>query len=71
MATLEQRLTELETRIAFLDSTVNSLDLVIARQDRFLLELERAFDALRADLGGLKSALDNGEAHDEAPPPHY
>jgi uncharacterized coiled-coil protein SlyX len=39
--TVEQRLVELEERIAFIDDAVQSLDATIAAQDRLLLELRR------------------------------
>ncbi len=70
MGTHEQRLTELEMRVAFLDSTVHSLDAIVAAQDRLLIEMKREFERLRGDLGGLKSALSE-DARDEPPPPHY
>ena len=69
-ASIEQRLTELEVRLSFLDSTVQSLDAAVAAQDRILVDLQREFRRLRDDLGGITATLGH-DARDEPPPPHY
>ncbi len=67
---LEERLTELEVRLAFVDDTMLSLNDTIALHDRYLHELRNAIEALRGDLLAVRSTLGNA-AHDEPPPPHY
>jgi len=67
---LEQRLTELEVRIAFIDSTVQALDASVAAQDRLLNQLRNEFVRLREELGGIKLSL-HDDSRDEPPPPHY
>ncbi len=47
---LEDRLTELEMRLAFVDDTVNSLNETVTAHDRHLRELLLAMDRLRGDL---------------------
>ncbi|MBS0571413.1 MAG: SlyX family protein [Proteobacteria bacterium] len=68
--TLEQRLTELETRIAFLDQAVQSLDATVAAQDRILQDLQREIALFRGELGRVNAVLAQ-DAQDEPPPPHY
>src|SRR5262249_51161551 len=67
---LEQRLTELEVRIAFLDQTVQSLDATVATQGRMLDDLRREFAGLRDELGHVQVSLREA-GRQEPPPPHY
>lgn len=67
---LEDRLTELEMRLAFVDDTVNSLNDTVTAHDRMLRELLLAMDRLRGDLVSARSALVH-DVRDEPPPPHY
>ena len=67
---LEDRLTELETRLAFVDDTVNSLNDTVIAHDRNLRELLLAMERLRGDLVAARTALAH-DVHDEPPPPHY
>lgn len=69
-ASLEDRLTELEMRIAFVDDTVGSLNEAVAAHDRLLLELRNAMDRLRDELLSVRGTLAH-DVHDEPPPPHY
>lgn len=62
-------MTEIEMRLAFMENTMQTLDLTVATQDRLIHELRREVERLREELGGIKLALP-GDAHDE-PPPHY
>ena len=57
---LEERLTELEVRVAFVDDAVNSLNDTVAVHDRRLHELLAAMDRLRGELVAARTAL----AHD-------
>ncbi|MEP7097062.1 MAG: SlyX family protein [Dokdonella sp.] len=63
-------MTELETRLAFVDDTVNSLNDTVTAHDRHLRELLLAMDRLRGDLVAARTALAH-DVHDEPPPPHY
>ncbi|HEY0232584.1 MAG TPA: SlyX family protein [Dokdonella sp.] len=67
---LEDRLTELEVRLAFVDDTLGALNDLVAAHDRQLLELRNAMARLRSDLVSVRGALSH-DAHDEPPPPHY
>jgi SlyX protein len=69
-ASLEQRLTELETRFAFLEQTAQSLDATVAAQDRLLSRLRIEYDRLQGELSQLRVGLQE-DAHNEPPPPHY
>jgi SlyX protein len=70
MSDTEQRTTELEVRLAFVENTVQTLDATVAAQDRLLLQLRRDLENLRLELRGIKDTLP-GDAQDEPPPPHY
>ena len=67
---MEQRITELETRMAFQDDTIQKLnDVVVAQQD----QLDRMFEELKylnEKIKVLDSELVAAEDH-ETPPPHY
>ncbi|MDM8349446.1 SlyX family protein [Pseudomonas sp. sp1636] len=65
----EQRITDLESRLAFQDDTIQALNDVLVAQQRALerLQLQVAVLARRQEeIGG-----QFGSAEDEAPPPHY
>jgi SlyX protein len=69
-ANLEQRLTELEVRCAFIEQTLQSLDSTVIAQDRVLADLRRENERLRVELAQLRSGV-AADVHDEPPPPHY
>jgi SlyX protein len=69
-APLEDRLTELEVRLAFVDDTMSALNATVSEHDRVLQEVRLAIERLRADLGGVRTALAQ-DVRDEPPPPHY
>ncbi|WP_263264005.1 SlyX family protein [Pseudomonas sp. RIT-PI-S] len=66
---VENRVTELETRLAFQDDTIQALNEVLIDQQRQLerlgLQLAQLTERYR-ELAG-----QYGEAGDEPPPPHY
>ena len=67
---LEQRLVELETRLAFQEQATNELSQALADAR---IEGARNAEMLRyllSDLGKLRNSL-SGDAQDEPPPPHY
>lgn len=70
MSTLEERLTELEVRLAFIDDGVSALNAAVAMQDQSMLAMRRELEQLRADLVLLRTALGH-DVRSEPPPPHY
>ena len=70
MSSLEERLTELEVRLAFIDDGLAALNAAVAMHDHTMLALRLELDRLRSDLVGLRSTLGN-DVGDEPPPPHY
>jgi SlyX protein len=67
---MENRLIELETRIAFQEHTVQELNSVVARQQQELLRLRHEIENLRAQLQALAASPVAGRS-EETPPPHY
>jgi SlyX protein len=68
----EARLDELETRLAFQDDLIESLNDTIARQDRELVELSRRLRALESKIEDLaEAATAAGGPADQEVPPHY
>lgn len=67
---MDDRLIELESRLAFQDHAVQELNDVIVRQQREIDALRRELEALRAQLKALAPALVGGRG-EEPPPPHY
>ncbi len=65
---LEQRITDLEARLAFQDDTIQTLSDVLFAQ-------QRAVERLQAQLGMLARRQEEMQGRiggeDEAPPPHY
>ena len=67
---LEQRLTELEVRLTFIDDTVHALAVADAEQAMRMATLERIIRELRSEFSSLRLAQGH-DAHGEPPPPHY
>lgn len=66
------RLDELESRVAFQDDLIESLNTVVARQDRELADLRRRVQALESKLAELADAANlTGAAPGHDVPPHY
>ncbi|MDR6935411.1 MULTISPECIES: SlyX family protein [unclassified Luteibacter] len=70
MGDVEERVTELEVRLAFVDDTVNGLSSADVEIARRLDLLERAVRDLRSDLVNMRAGL-GGDTANEPPPPHY
>lgn len=68
----EQRLDELESRLAFQDDLIEKLNDIVARQDREILALVRKVEELDSKLGEVAaaSAAPPGAPETEIPP-HY
>ena len=73
-ATLDERLVELESRLAFQEHALTELSDALAdvrsENARLVLMLHRALDELRQVRAGLATDL-TGDAALEPPPPHY
>ena len=68
--TLEQRLTEMEVKLTFIDDTVQALASADADQSVRIASLERALRDLRGELSSMRIG-EADEPHSEPPPPHY
>ncbi|MBT3147042.1 SlyX family protein [Neptunomonas phycophila] len=65
----EQRISDLEMRVAFQEDTLDKLSDVIAEQDRIIIDLRRAITLLNDQLKKVDTRQDLPS--DEPPPPHY
>jgi SlyX protein len=66
---VEARITELESRLAFQDDTIQALNDELVAQQRVIERVQLQLEALakrQEEIGGRLDAAD-----DEAPPPHY
>ncbi|HEY4092019.1 MAG TPA: SlyX family protein [Luteibacter sp.] len=70
MGEADERLMELEVRLAFIDDTVNELSSADAEIARRLDLLERAVRQMRSDLSSMRAGL-GSDPGTEPPPPHY
>jgi SlyX protein len=68
--TIEQRVTELEIKLTFIDHTVRALADADADQSLRMAALERTLRDLRRELASLRLAQAD-DPHSEPPPPHY
>jgi len=68
--TMEDRLAELETRIAFQDSTIQELNEVVIRQQDKIDQLEQAVALLKDHVNALQPPA-VAPMNEETPPPHY
>ncbi|GMR08923.1 MAG: SlyX family protein [Gammaproteobacteria bacterium] len=67
---MEQRIIELETKVAFLEDVVQQLNMVVADQTRAYAELVDTVAVLKEQVRTATASLLN-EADDNSPPPHY
>ena len=67
---MENRLIELETRLAFQDDAWQALNTVVVRQSRGIAALAREIEALKAQLRAMATASEASRT-EEPPPPHY
>ncbi|MBB5357433.1 SlyX protein [Rhodanobacter sp. ANJX3] len=68
--TLEQRLTDMEVKLTFIDDTVHALASADADQSVRIASLERALRDLRGELSSMRIG-NADDPHSEPPPPHY
>lgn len=67
--TLEARVTELESRLAFQDDTLLALNDVLVEQQRVVERLQLQMGALLKRYEEMVGHYESNE--EEAPPPHY
>ena len=67
---MNERLTELEVRVAFQDQTIQDLNEVVTRQQREIDRLVKELEAVKSLLAGLSPSMVI-PPEDEKPPPHY
>jgi len=67
---MEDRITELECRVALQDETIEALNLRIHEQQRAIDELTEAVKRLHEALSSLRPSM-IATAEEDAPPPHY
>ena len=67
---MENRLIELETRLAFQEDALQALNTVVVRQQREIAEFTRQIETLKTQLRAVATASE-ADRTDEAPPPHY
>jgi len=67
---MKERLEELESRIAFQDSTIQDLSDIVATQQKAIDRLLLAVSGLQEHVRSITPSLVADQA-DEVPPPHY
>jgi len=66
---LEQRIIDLEARLAFQDDTIQTLNDVLVAQQRTVERLQAQLGLLARRQEDIQGRM--GGEEDEAPPPHY
>jgi len=66
----EEKLTDLETKVAYLEGTVGELSDQLYHEQKRIEELEVACKYLLKEIKEISTTTDNSES-DEPPPPHY
>ncbi len=67
---MEKRLTEVETRLAFIDDALAGLAAAEAETSRRMLAVEHLLVELRTELASIRTGLSE-DVRSEPPPPHY
>lgn len=67
---MQERVTELESRVAFQEQLIDQLNDVVANQDRLLVELTRTVSIINQKISDSQVSLAQAPV-DDAPPPHY
>ena len=65
------RLDELESRLAFQDDLIESLNEVVARQDRKIAMLTKRLAELAQKIDDIASGSTSAAGNGYEPPPHY
>jgi len=67
---LDEQITDLQMRIAFLENNVEEMNQVITQQQAQITLLERALKHINSRLDEVGNSAIKG-ADEETPPPHY
>jgi len=67
---MKDQLTDLQTRLAFQEESIDVLNRTIARQAQEIRELQQAFKEVVKRLHSLSESNTASES-EETPPPHY
>jgi SlyX protein len=67
---VDERIVELETRLAFQEESINSLNQLLLDQQRSIEHLQREMQILRERQKAMTPSPLDGDAP-ELPPPHY
>ena len=67
---MQDRLTELETRVAFQERTIQELNDVVTRQQAEIERLSQGYRTLKLQIVELAPSL-VASRDEETPPPHY
>ncbi len=67
---MNERLTELEVRVAFQEKTIQDLNEVVTRQQREIDQLTRELEAVKSRLAAQAPSMVIPQ-EEEKPPPHY
>ena len=62
----EERIIELETKLAFLENYINELNVVVIEQEKSIKKLAAQTEELKKQINSAKESLPDGEK-----PPHY
>ncbi len=65
----EQRLIEIESKIAYQEDLIHTLNDAVYKQQEKITQLEQQDRKLMERIKSLGESSDNG--HDDQPPPHY
>lgn len=67
---MNNRLIEVESRLAFQEDTIQALNQTVMNQGREIEQLKLALKSLKEEMHSMASSQVADEA-DETPPPHY
>lgn len=70
MLSVDDRLAELESRVAFQEQMIDQLNDVVANQDKILIDMSQVVKMLNQKLNQSREGAHQIETVD-APPPHY
>ena len=67
----QERITELESRVAFQEDTLDKLNDIVSNQEIEIERLTRMLKLMNQQLKSLSTDLPTGSPDNEPPPPHY
>ncbi|MCP4598411.1 SlyX family protein [Neptuniibacter sp.] len=67
----QERITELESRVAFQEDTLDTLNEIVSRQELEIEQLKRMIKVMNQRMKSLSNDSPTSSPDDEPPPPHY